>query len=109
MGRCCQTISVNYAEDPAVSKSFQEWLKEGEALYDSAYKQYQAIEAQLEDLDRQLADKKTEVNQIAEIIGKPPVESSRRLTAQIIEPDRSPGPNSAAAIARAITGRSLGR
>src|SRR4051812_23956617 len=84
---CCQTKGVNPMEDPAVSKSFHEWLKEGEALYESAYKQYQAIEAQLEDLDRQLAEKKTEVNQIAEIIGKPPVEGSRRLTAQIIEPD----------------------
>jgi hypothetical protein len=92
-----------------VPKTFQDWLKEGESLYENAYREYQAIEAQLEELDRQLADKKTEVNQIAEIIGKPPVEGNRRLTAQIIEPERSPSPNSAAAIARAITGRSLGR
>jgi hypothetical protein len=100
-----------------VSKSFQDWLREGENLYDGAMSEYQAIEAQLEDLERQLGEKKVEVNEIAEIIGKPPVESSRRLTAQIVEgspngangSNGSANPSSAAAIARAITGRSLGR
>jgi len=92
-----------------VSKSFQEWLKEGESLYDTALNEYQSIEAQLDELEKQLATKKTEVNQIAEIIGKPQVEGNRRVTAQIVEADRQPNSPSAAAIARAITGRGLGR
>ena len=42
--------------------------------------------------------------------GKPPVETNRRLTAQLID-DHSSGsvPNSPATIARALTGRGLGR
>jgi hypothetical protein len=109
-----RTFFSSPAEDSPMSKSFQDWLREGENLYDGAMSEYQAIEAQLEDLERQLTEKKSEVNQIAEIIGKPPVESNRRLTAQIIEGNGSntgntQNPSSAAAIARAITGRSLGR
>ena len=92
-----------------MSKSFQEWLKEGEALYDNALGEYQSIEAQLDELEKQLASKKIEVNQIAEIIGKPAVEGGRAVTAQIVEADRQANSPSAAAIARAITGRGLGR
>src|SRR5437667_5649224 len=94
----------------AVNKSFKDWLAEGEALYSSTLKEYQAIETQLEEMEAKLAAKKNEVNQIAQVIGKPPVESNRRLTAQLIE-DHGPNsvPNSPATIARALTGRGLGR
>lgn len=102
-----------------MSKSFQDWLKEGEMLYDGALSEYRRIEAQLDELEKQLASKQAEVNQIAAIIGKEPVEGNRRLTAQIVEPSvggmggpsggGTASPNSAAAIARAITGRGLGR
>jgi hypothetical protein len=101
-----------------VSKSFQDWLKEGQMLYDGALAEYRQIEGQLDDLEKQLAGKQAEVNQIAAIIGKEPVEGNRRLTAQIVEPNHinsnsgnsgGGGANSAAAIARAITGRGLGR
>jgi hypothetical protein len=99
------------------NKSFQDWLREGEMLYDGALAEYRRIEAQLDELEKQLAAKQAEVNQIAAIIGKEPVEGNRRLTAQIVEPSHGGGPgagsanspNSAAAIARAITGRGLGR
>ncbi|HWB52737.1 MAG TPA: hypothetical protein VG722_01030 [Tepidisphaeraceae bacterium] len=92
-------------------KSFQDWLKEGEDLYNNALAQFQALESQIEELEKQLTDKKAELNQIASVIGKPPVEGTRHVAAQIVEPERqSPNnPNSAAAIARAMTGRSLGR
>ena len=101
-------------------KSFQDWLKEGEDLYDTALREYQGLEAQIDELEKQLTEKKAELNQIAQVIGKPPVEGNRRLSAQIVEPghggNSAPGggqgganPSSAAAIARAITGRSLGR
>ena len=98
-------------------KSFQDWLREGEMLYDGALTEYRRIEGQLDELEKQLAAKQAEVNQIAAIIGKEPVEGIRRLTAQIVDPHQSgahaggpnASPNSAAAIARAITGRGLGR
>jgi hypothetical protein len=93
-----------------VTKSLHEWLQEGESLYNSALAEYQNIEAQLDELEAKLAAKKAEVNQIAQVVGKPPVESSRRLTAQLVE-EHGPNsvPNSPATIARALTGRGLGR
>jgi t-SNARE complex subunit (syntaxin) len=93
-------------------KSFQEWLKEGEDLYSNALSEFQALETQIEELEKKLAEKKAELNQIAQVVGKSPVESNRRVAAQIIDPERQQAgtnTNSAAAIARAITGRSIGR
>lgn len=87
-----------------MSKSFNEWLREGEQLYDEAFREYQGIEQQLDELEQRLAAKQEEVNQIAQIIGKPPVEGNRRLSAQIVEPERMQNPSSPASIARALTG-----
>ena len=93
-----------------MTKSLNDWLAEGEALYDAALAEYQQIEAQLDELEARLAAKRAEVNQIAQVVGKPPIEHSRRLTAQLVE-DHGPQsvPNSPATIARALTGRGLGR
>ncbi len=93
-----------------MSKSLGDWLKEGEDLYATAMSDYQSIEAQLDELEVKLAAKKNELNQIAQVIGKPPVESHRRLTAQLVD-ETGPNsvPNSPATIARALTGRGLGR
>jgi len=93
-----------------VTKTLADWLSEGEQLYNAAMAEFQALERQLEELEAKLAAKKAEVNQIAQVVGKPPVESSRRLTAQLVE-DHGPHsvPNSPATIARALTGRGLGR
>lgn len=93
-----------------MSKSLNDWLKEGEQLYSEAMSEYQSIEAQLDELEVKLAAKKNELNQIAQVIGKPPVEGQRRLTAQLVD-DQGPNsvPNSPATIARALTGRGLGR
>jgi hypothetical protein len=93
-----------------VTKSLNEWLQEGEALYNAALAEYQHIESQLDELEARLTAKKAEVNQIAQVVGKPPIETSRRLTAQLVE-DHGPQsvPNSPATIARALTGRGLGR
>jgi cell division septum initiation protein DivIVA len=91
-------------------KTFKDWLSEGDALYQQALGEYQQLEAQIEDLERKLAIKKDEVNQIAGVIGKSPVEpSSRRLTAELID-NHTQGSvaNSPATIARALTGRGLG-
>jgi hypothetical protein len=96
--------------EAAVTKSLQEWLSEGEQLYNAAMNEYQHLESQLDDLEAKLAAKKAEVNQIAQVIGKAPVEGNRRLTAQLVE-DHGPAsvPNSSATIARALAGRGLGR
>jgi hypothetical protein len=93
-----------------VTKTLQDWLSEGEQLYNAALAEYQSIEAQLDELEAKLAAKKAEVNHIAQVIGKPAVESSRRLTAELVE-QHGPNsvPNSPATIARALTGRGLGR
>ncbi|GIW77863.1 MAG: hypothetical protein KatS3mg104_2926 [Phycisphaerae bacterium] len=91
-------------------KTFKDWLNEGETLYQQALQEYQALEAQIQDLEQKLAIKKDEVNQIAAVIGKPPVESTnRKLTAELVDHHTSGSvANSPATIARALTGRGLG-
>ena len=93
-----------------VAKSIQDWMREGEELYAASLRDYQSIEAQLTELEQRLASKQQEVNQIAQIIGKPMVEGNRRLAAQLVE-DHGPHsvPNSPATIARALAGRQLNR
>jgi hypothetical protein len=93
-----------------VAKSIAEWIAEGEELYAASLAEYQQIETELQEMERKLAVKQDEVNQIAQIIGKPPIEGNRRLTAQLID-DHGPNsvPNSPATIARALAGRNLNR
>ena len=104
------------AEVKTVAGNFQEWLQQGESLYQAALKEYHSIEAQLEDLESKLVAKQAEVNQIAQVIGKPPVEGTRALSTQIVAADiidmpgdrqvGSPGGiSSNASIARALTGK----
>ena len=103
--------------------NFQEWLQQGEALYQAALKEYRAIEAQLDDLESKLVAKQAEVNQIAQVIGKAPVEGNRRHVGSshssghsivpagggidIIDAptERTPTAGSNASIARALTGK----
>jgi chromosome segregation ATPase len=96
--------------ESVVTKSFKDWLNEGENLYNSTLAEFQQLENQLTELEQRLAAKKAEVNQIAQVIGKPPVESSRRLAAELVDTGQGQSvPNSPATIARALTGRGLGR
>jgi len=109
IGHCYHAEVINCRE-AVIVKNFQEWIQQGETLYAEALKEFQNIETQIGELENKLVAKKAEVNQIAQVIGKPPVESSRRLTAQLVE-DHGPSsvPNSPAVIARALTGRILNR
>ena len=93
-----------------MAKSIAEWMQEGESLYLAALKEYEEMDARLRELEKQLAQKQDEVNQIAQVIGKPLVEGNRRLTAQLVD-DHGPlsVPNSSSTIARALTGRNLNR
>lgn len=93
-----------------MSKSIKDWLAEGEQIYGAAIDEYQQLETQLIEMEQRLAMKREEVNVIAERLGKPPLETSRRLSAEIIDRGQ-PGsqPSSQASIARALTGRGFGR
>lgn len=88
-----------------MSTSFRDWLNEGESIYNDALRDYQSLESQLQELEVRLAEKKTEVNQIAQMIGKPPVQSPERLSAEIIERDAPPPNIPLGAVTRALTGR----
>lgn len=98
--------------------TFQQWLQHGEMLYQTAMQEYQSLEAQLDELERRLAAKQTELNQVATMMGKPPIEGSRRVSAQLVTSPVSeqvsrpmPGPstnntnNTNNTIARALTGK----
>jgi hypothetical protein len=93
------------------AKSFQDWLQQGENLYNTALREYHDIEQQLSELEARLVEKQNEVNQIAQVIGKPLVEGNRRLSAQLVSaevvdvPERTHTPGSNANIARALTGK----
>lgn len=93
-----------------MSKSIKDWLAEGEQIYGAALDEYQALESQLMEIEQRLAMKREEVNVIADKLSKPPVEASRRLSAEIIERGAPNSvPNSPNSIARALTGRNFGR
>jgi hypothetical protein len=88
-----------------MTRSFREWITEGEAIYTDALKEYQTLEAQIVELEKRLGEKKTEVNQIAQMIGKHPIEASKRVSAQIVEVPADAIP--VGTVARALTGRGL--
>jgi hypothetical protein len=92
-----------------VAKSFKEWLEEGETLYSEALSEFQSLENQIAELEARLVDKKEELNHIAQVVGKPPVEGNRRPAVQIVD-SHGPGsiPASRSTIAKALTGRGLG-
>jgi chromosome segregation ATPase len=115
-----------------VVKSFRDWMKEGEELYSVALREYQTLQSQLEQLETQLSAKKEELNQIAQVVGKPQLDSdlaridlpraetsraettrsdsNRKPAVQIVDRE-TPGsiPASRNTIAQALTGRGLGR
>lgn len=66
------------------AKIVQQWLAQGEAIYSGLVKECQALESQLEEIESRLSAKYVEVNQVAAVIGKPPIEGNRRLSAQLV-------------------------
>ena len=94
-----------------MSRNFQTWIAEGEEIYNSLLGEYRDIENQIAEMENRLAAKQQEVNQMAAVIGKPPMEGKQRLaaelvTAEVIDPVGTTA--SANNIARALNGR-LGR
>lgn len=93
-----------------MAKSFKDWLSEGEALYTAAMNEYQSLETQIADLEQRLANKREEINEIARVIGKEQLDTSKRLNAEVIDRGQPNSvPNSPNTIARALTGRAFGR
>ena len=111
-----------------MAKSIDDWLAEGEALYDGAVGEYRELEAQITDLEQRLADKLAEVNRLAGVIQKPPLQpragggmsnGSHVVTGTVIDPAGAhnpvagvaPGsvPASPRTIAQALQGKGLGR
>ena len=110
------TAATGAGSPAGAGSSIQAWLQQGEQLYAAALNDFRALEAQIEELEAKLAEKQDEVNKIAQMIGKPSVEGSRRLSAELVPaqiiddpPARGMGgtgtSNSNATIARALTGR----
>ena len=88
-------------------KSLQQWLAQGEVLYTAALKECQTIEAQILELESRLSARHAEANQIARLIGKPPIEASRRLSAQLVTAHtQDTSARNSAQIARALSGAS---
>ena len=93
-----------------MARTIQDWMREGEELYESTMRDCQNIESQIHDLEQRLADKQLEVNRLAQILGKPLAESGRRVTAQIIDDHgQATIVNTPVTIARALSGRGLAR
>ena len=88
----------------AAPKSFQQWLAQGEMLYATLTREYQALEAQVTELEGRLVSKQAEVNQLAQIIRKPAIEG-RRLSAQLVTSYAPDAPPVAPQIARALAGK----
>jgi hypothetical protein len=101
--------SVATWEVEHVTKSFRDWIGEGEQLYDAALTEFRAIESQIEALEQQLAAKRGEVNQIAQVIGKAPVDSARRVQAQVLDVEQVASAHATSVppgnMARALSGR----
>lgn len=102
-----------------MAKSLQEWLQEGQELYDAAIAEYRRLEEQSQEIQQKLAAKRSEVNQISRMIGKPSIDESPHTHGgasavangvDVIDPN---SPNSAPytrnTIARALTGQPIRR
>lgn len=87
-------------------KSFREWLSEGEAIYVDAIKEYESLQAQIERLEEQLAQKRHEVNQVAQMINKPTVDGPKKVAAQLVE-HPTPPQGMVGSVTRALTGRPM--
>jgi hypothetical protein len=99
-------------------KNFKDWMAEGEQIYGDTLAEYQNLQTQLEELEQKLIAKREEVNSIASVIGKPPVDPPRRAgghaqanaaAVQLVDRDVSgaPIPASRNTIAKALVGKGL--
>lgn len=101
-----------------MAKNFQDWLSEGEGLYNTALEEYRGLESQLAELQERIAAKKLEVNQIARVIGKPLLDAQAKKGAaapaegeaavDVVDAGQTT-PYTRNSIARALTGQPIRR
>jgi hypothetical protein len=91
-------------------KDVQQWIQEGEEIYNGLLGEHREIESQIEELEQKLSAKQADVNRLAAIIGKPPIESTHKLSAQLVNSEVVDTYSNGTMnnIARALNGR-LGR
>ena len=90
-------------------KNFKNWFSDAELVYSQALMEYQNLQEQIETMEKQLAAKRAEINQVALVLGKAPIEAAGKLSAHLIDAPAAPQSTIAATITRALNGRSLGR
>ena len=61
-------------------RSVKDWLGEGEALYGALVQEFQNIQQQMSDMEQLIAEKKLEVDQLAQLIGRPGMDRNRRAS-----------------------------
>lgn len=64
-----------------MASTLQEWLRQGEVLHGTLVKEYQDLEQQRRDLEEKLNAKRTEMNQVARMMGLPATDGDRRPAA----------------------------
>lgn len=89
-----------------MSKSFHEWIGEGEEIYRALVAEFQRTEQQVAELEQLLTAKVNEVNEMARVIGKPVIglPAMRRDGEAEGTPSNGGHGASSANIARALTG-----
>jgi len=100
---------MNTGSESPSPRTFQQWLAQGELLYGALLKECEDIEAQIGELENQLAAKHAEVNQIAGLVGKPPVEGNRRLSAQLVTSYAPEASKPASPLARSLASHRIPR
>ncbi|HXE55539.1 MAG TPA: hypothetical protein VN541_21125, partial [Tepidisphaeraceae bacterium] len=63
--------------------SLQQWLSQGETLYSGMVREFQTLQDKVAELEASIQQKATEVNQIAQLLGKPAVQSSK-ISAELV-------------------------
>ena len=81
-----------------MSTSFKDWIGQGESLYSTLLEEFQQFQKQIDELEQQLASKKAEVNQLAEVIGRPGVERTPRPAAEAVEHNSPLRPSSPSSV-----------
>jgi len=94
----------------SVNRTFKDWIAEGDSLYQNALTEFRDLETQIEELERKLTVKREEVNEIARVVGKEQIDTTKRQAVEIVDRPANPNaphqmPNSVSTIARAISGR----
>src|SRR5208283_334832 len=98
-----------------MGKTITDWLSEGESLYAAAVAEHQQIQQEVDEMERKLEAKRHEINQLAHVLGKAPIEGSHRVAPPVPPPTATPVPEKrtqiplnggpATSLSRALAGR----